>query len=76
MGRYAFKLPDMGELHIPETELEISVARSGGPGGQNVNKRDTAVRMTHVPSGISVHVTSERSQVQIARRRSRLSRIS
>lgn len=58
------KLPDMGETHIPETELEITVARSGGPGGQNVNKRDTAVRMTHTPTGLSVHVTSERSQLQ------------
>jgi peptide chain release factor 2 len=58
------KLPDQGELHIPESELEVTVARSGGPGGQNVNKRDTAVRMTHVPSGIAVHVTSERSQAQ------------
>lgn len=58
------KLPDVGETHIPESELEITVARSGGPGGQNVNKRDTAVRMTHIPSGISVHVTSERSQAQ------------
>lgn len=57
------KLPDQGDLHIPETDLEVSVARSGGPGGQNVNKRDTAVRMTHIPSGISVHVTSERSQL-------------
>lgn len=58
------KLPDAGETHIPESELEITVARSGGPGGQNVNKRDTAVRMTHKPTGLSVHVTSERSQLQ------------
>jgi peptide chain release factor 2 len=58
------KLSDVGETHIPESELEVTVARSGGPGGQNVNKRDTAVRMTHTPTGISVHVTSERSQAQ------------
>jgi len=55
-------VPDQGDLHIPESELEISFTRSGGPGGQNVNKRDTAVHAVHVPTGLRVHVTSERSQ--------------
>src|SRR3989344_3409993 len=56
------QVPDQGDLHIPESELEISFTRSGGPGGQNVNKRDTAVHAVHVPTGLRVHVTSERSQ--------------
>ncbi len=58
------RLPDAGEMHIPENDLEISFTRSGGPGGQNVNKRDTAVHAVHTPTGLRVHVTSERSQVQ------------
>jgi peptide chain release factor 2 len=49
-------------LDIPDRDLDISFARSSGPGGQNVNKRETAVRLTHTPTGISVHVDSERSQ--------------
>jgi peptide chain release factor 2 len=56
------QLPDQGEMHIPETDLEVSFTRSGGPGGQNVNKRDTAVHAVHTPTGLRVHVTSERSQ--------------
>ena len=58
------RLPDVGDLHIPDTDLDVSFTRSGGPGGQNVNKRDTAVHATHTPTGIHVHVTSERSQAQ------------
>src|SRR3989339_412882 len=49
---------------IPESDLKIEYSRSGGPGGQNVNKRETAVRIIHLPTGISVHATGERSQEQ------------
>ncbi len=49
-------------IDIPDSDLEISFARSSGPGGQNVNKRSTSVRIKHIPTGISVHVESERSQ--------------
>ena len=50
------------QLEIPETDLEVSFAKSSGPGGQNVNKRETAVRVVHTPTGIAVHVEGERTQ--------------
>jgi peptide chain release factor 2 len=52
------------DIDIPDNELKIDIAKSGGPGGQNVNKRETAVRILHIPTGISVRATNERSQSQ------------
>ncbi|MBK5215630.1 MAG: PCRF domain-containing protein [Candidatus Pacebacteria bacterium] len=51
-------------VEIRPEELRIEFSKSGGPGGQNVNKRETAVRVVHLPTNLSVHVTSERSQEQ------------
>ena len=53
-----------GDIDIPESELSVEYAKSSGPGGQNVNKRETSVRLLHIPTGISVHCESERSQAQ------------
>jgi peptide chain release factor 2 len=52
------------ETAIPPEDLKIEFARSSGPGGQNVNKRETAVRVVHVPTGLAVHAEGERSQAQ------------
>jgi peptide chain release factor 2 len=63
---------DLMNITIPDRDLEIQAIRSGGKGGQNVNKVSTAIRMKHLPTGIQVKVTQERSQIlnrQIALRR-------
>lgn len=57
-------IPAAERKPIPPDEIRIETSKAGGPGGQNVNKRETAVRVIHIPTNISVHVATERQQEQ------------
>ncbi|MDO8471026.1 MAG: PCRF domain-containing protein [bacterium] len=58
------KFEKSDEVKIPPEDIKTEYSKSSGPGGQNVNKRETAVRLIHIPTNLAVHVESERSQVQ------------
>jgi peptide chain release factor 2 len=58
------KFDKPNEVKIPPEDIRVELSKSSGPGGQNVNKRETAVRMVHIPTNLAVHVESERSQGQ------------
>ncbi len=58
------KSAKLSDLDIPESDIKVELSRSSGPGGQNVNKRETAVRVVHIPTNLSAQSDNERSQAQ------------
>lgn len=58
------KFEKVSEIDIPDNEIKVEFSKSSGPGGQNVNKRETAVRLVHLPTNLSAHAEGERSQAQ------------
>lgn len=60
----ALPKPKFSEINIRTDELRVDFFRSSGPGGQNVNKRETAVRITHIPTGLAVSSQTERDQLK------------
>jgi len=58
------KFEKVADFEISEGEIKVEFSRSSGPGGQNVNKRETAVRVVHLPTNLSAHADGQRSQAQ------------